>query len=1795
MNDQILLNRAEIEALKKERDQLSGELKEMQLEVQQIMANIKEFFLLGSGGKVIFSHEGIIEEVNGHFVEGMNVSSKSQLINCNLFDLVIENDLPLLQEAIKKLTDRQSANLHLIIGMHRFDGTQFDASVSLTGFNQANQKDSLYFASITNITSQLNMHYELEEKTKLLQEAQKLSSFGYWNYSYTTKRIFWSDEVYHIFEIDKSQDISTLPNIIQHIHPSDHEKMYEFWEANTHKQQINEVTVRVVVPDGSVKYVYMKAEIEKDRNHRPLRILGTIVDITENWYRERKIIENEELFHSLFSNLTDIYIIFELEYNNEGDIIDYIYKDVNPLYEMKVGFMRNEVIGKRFSKHLPSVFNQFKSLFRVSAIASQPQQDRLYIQMLDTFFDVLIYSPAQNMLATIWRDVSLMVEAESSLRESEEKYRQIFSIASDALFMADFQTGRILETNPTATRMYGFSRDELLSMSFLDLSFEPEKLKEFLNAQVSTLANEVCIKKDNLKFPVEISLAYFNWNGRKVIFISVRDITERIISQEQLIKSEQKFKQLFDFSNDAILILRNYRIIDFNQKASQLFDTRHSSLVNKTLWSISPGYQSSGEDSRMNAVELLQDTLSGSQHQVEWVFQRNDLTTFVADVKLSPILYGNEKVIQAIIRDITPQKETEIALKNDAERWKFALEGSSTGVWDWDIPTNHIYYSPAWKAILGYQDHELPNLFEEFEKRIHPKDATRVFDYINQYLSGKINSFLIEFRIQCKNGSYKWILSRGKITSYSPDGRPSHFIGTHDDITRTKIIEQNYLNEINKLKQTASMLKTGYWELDLRTMIFHGTPQAFKMLGFDDEPLYLKKLEKVIHPDDKEIFINLFTSHNPSKSESLESFRILLGNETRHIQSYVLPQFDSANILTGYIGAFQDITIHKTIETEQESKNNILKALSGQMHLAILIIQNEQIVFSNKKASDLFGYSEQKLQSIEFSFYDLIAPSSRDEFHWKIIEWSDNKSKSNPVEVEIITKNQRIKWVEVTAAPLLYQETGSVILIFSDITAHKVTMTELRNRLNLLQQIFDKSEGGVAVYSREYKLIDANPKYHSLLGELSGLSKKNDPHSILKDNEKTIVTLMQEFSQQTDSIFHQQINLQNENDHNWIDLFIQQLSEDRILIYIQEIDQFKHAENSASRENEILRHTLESQHHASAIFDEINDLVYSNQLFDKQFISVVQDQDFNLSLLPFTSNPHFQDFLFQFQKGISSRVTFQFEELNGLIFQIEGRAIQVDTKRYLILTIIDETLIRNEISRYKSGLEKFHAIFESSPLGLAIIDKNRNIVQVNPAYAQILDYSPQELETKKMDDFIPIDHLQEALNNYFQLFSGVKSHYTFRQPLVRKGDKILWVRNEVYAAKDQFGNIMAAINVLEDISGQIDSENKNAIRERYNTLQIVSDSMAHLFNNQFMSIFGSAYLLKSYSDDILIESYANNIISAMQRWFDQSQKFMFFATHSRNLHIVVDIHQVIREIRNSELLNSFPDVSVKYQFESVQGKIIGDPNQLYSILHALMFNAIESLTTGGTIRMSTQDVFFEKDEASNDQLAIKSGRYTRIRIADSGVGINPKIMPYIFDPFFTTKKNPINPGLGLTLCKLLITKMGGYIKIFSELGIGTETNIYLPIPESEKLQKYVIPNEQILIKGSANIMLIDDEEVIRIITSKFLQKLGYNVFSFSSGESAIRFYQENKTSIDLIILDMQMPVMNGDEVFRQLKAISPNVVVILMSGFNLDERIENLLKEGVVAFIQKPVGIEKLSQAISKVLNSKKSNVTKKF
>jgi len=207
------------------------------------------------------------------------------------------------------------------------------------------------------------------------------------------------------------------------------------------------------------------------------------------------------------------------------------------------------------------------------------------------------------------------------------------------------------------------------------------------------------------------------------------------------------------------------------------------------------------------------------------------------------------------------------------------------------------------------------------------------------------------------------------------------------------------------------------------------------------------------------------------------------------------------------------------------------------------------------------------------------------------------------------------------------------------------------------------------------------------------------------------------------------------------------------------------------------------------------------------------------------------------------------------------------------------------------------------------------------------------------------------------------------------------------------------------------------------------------------------------------------------------------------------------------------------------------------------------------------------------------GKYILLSVSDTGAGISPENLERIFDPFFTTKTQGKGTGLGLSMVFGIVKNHGGCVDVRSEAGAGTLFQVYLP-ESPEHASKESAEIGQALPRGSGRILLVDDQESVRDVAKDMLEALGYEVVTASDGLEGVSRYRDIWREIDLVVLDMVMPNMSGGDCFRRMKEINPKARVILSSGYSMDGAIQDVMNEGILAFIQKPYRLEELSRVV---------------
>ncbi|MFZ1202039.1 MAG: ATP-binding protein, partial [Desulfobacterales bacterium] len=293
----------------------------------------------------------------------------------------------------------------------------------------------------------------------------------------------------------------------------------------------------------------------------------------------------------------------------------------------------------------------------------------------------------------------------------------------------------------------------------------------------------------------------------------------------------------------------------------------------------------------------------------------------------------------------------------------------------------------------------------------------------------------------------------------------------------------------------------------------------------------------------------------------------------------------------------------------------------------------------------------------------------------------------------------------------------------------------------------------------------------------------------------------------------------------------------------------------------------------------------------------------------------------------------------------------------------------------------------------------------------------------------------------------------------------------------------------------------------------------------------------------------------------------------------VDLNHVIRDSVET-FGRTRKEVTIELDLSSERIVADVDRSQIEQVLFNLYINAADAMPRGGELRVQTTVV--DHGDLTDKPYSPKPGRYLKLQVTDSGIGMDPETLKRIFDPFFTTKEIGRGTGLGLASVYGIIKSHGGYIDVASQQGRGSTFSIYLRLSADALVE--AVENHPEIKKGKGTVLLVDDEEMVGDIGARMIEKMGYDVIYTGKGAEALTLYAEHKNNIDLVVLDLIMPGMGGGETFDGLKKIDSEVKVLLSSGYCIDGQAREIMNRGCRGFIQKPYNLEALSQKINEIL-----------
>jgi PAS domain S-box-containing protein len=548
------------------------------------------------------------------------------------------------------------------------------------------------------------------------------------------------------------------------------------------------------------------------------------------------------------------------------------------------------------------------------------------------------------------------------------------------------------------------------------------------------------------------------------------------------------------------------------------------------------------------------------------------------------------------------------------------------------------------------------------------------------------------------------------------------------------------------------------------------------------------------------------------------------------------------------------------------------------------------------------------------------------------------------------------------------------------------------------------------------------------------------------------------------------------------------------------------------------------------------------------------------------------------------RKPFEFEELLKTVENALNQSILIREKDR-----INQKLARSE--------EQYRYLVQNSPDIIYTLDASGNFTFLSDALEHLLGFTVTDLIGNHYSTIVWDEDIEKAQwffderRSRGRAPSEVELRLKAAEKEQLKDDTRQYLTVELKSmgiyeksANDDKEKFLGTHGVIRDISERQRLHHQLQNAERMESLGTLAGGIAHDFNNLLMGIQGRASLISMDVDksNPLME-HIHAIDEYIQSAAYLTKQLLGFA---RGGKYEVQPTEINNLVRNSVDMfgRTRKELTIQTQFNESNIVTEVDHRQIEQVLLNLYVNAWQAMPEGGILRIETDIETSESMDFNPHQY--KHDRYAHLSVTDTGIGMDQETTQRIFDPFFTTKEKARGTGLGLASAYGIIKNHGGFINAHSELGSGTTFDIYLPIINKTAVDPS--SSKKTVCEGKETILLVDDEDMIIDVGQALIKRLGYHVLTAKSGLEAVEVVKRTGMEIDLVILDMIMPNMDGGKTFDQIRHICPEIPVMLSSGYAINEQAESIMKRGCNGFLQKPFDVSVLSQKIRQVLDGVK-------
>ncbi len=1126
--------------------------------------------------------------------------------------------------------------------------------------------------------------------------------------------------------------------------------------------------------------------------------------------------------------------------------------------------------------------------------------------------------------------------------------------------------------------------------------------------------------------------------------------------------------------------------------------------------------------------------------------------------------------------------------------FKHSVDVHYDGAYWMDTDNNFMYINNAGCDALGYEYNELigKNL-----AHVNPLASPEGMKMVWQILREK-GVFASESLHKRKDGS---VFPVELITKYIEYGGKEYACGFARDITERKRTEEAIRASEEKYRQIVTWAPVGIYQSNAEGTIIMANNSLAQILGYDSkEELIGKNLSRdlYIDPEERQRLIREYDTQEKGFASNLELKWKKKDGSPIWIILTAHAVKDASQETIYYEGFIADITQRKETTESLEQSENRYRIISS-------------IASDYMFTSQVDSEGNLTLQWVAGAF-EVITGYEVDEYveqgGWRATLHPDDVKKDEEdmkkissnqtvvTEIRTIKKKGDIAWVRVYAQPIWDKNQNRLSGIYGavqDITERKLAEEATRQSEIKYRTLIDSMNEGLIQVDNNDEIKFVNDRFCEMLGYLREELIGKTGYDILMDEQYRNLVKQKNLLRAEGVSDNYEIQVKRKDGtYIWVLISgssIMNIKKEVVgsLGVFTDITQQK-LDIMALRESEERFHLMFERHNAIMFLIDPSDgkILDANTGAEKFYgysISVLKTMCIeDINMLQDEEAIHFRERVVQ--NPLNSYV-LQHRIASGELRTVELHPQPISIKGKIILfTVIHDVTERERAEiALKESNEKYKSFFDEDLTGDFIITPEGKILSCNPAFIRIFGIS--SIEEALTINFSNFYSSEDKFRNLINEVTQERKFDYHEVEMSRLDGKKLHIVKNIVGKFDSNGNLVEIKGYMFDDTKRHELEQQLIQSKKLEGLGTLAGGIAHDFNNILAIILGHSTLLEYIKDDPQkMKQSIDAVIKATERGAALVKQLLTFARKTETKLQAVQVNDILREV-DKLLEETFPKtIIVTHSYSDSLPVITADSTQIHQVILNLCVNARDAMPRGGILSIATC-VVAGKELLSQFPKA-EERPYIEIIVCDDGMGMDDSTRQRIFEPFFTTKDIGKGTGLGLAMAFSIVNNHNGFIDVQSSPGKGTTVKVYFPAESNRTLSITPISQTMDSIPGGhETILFVEDEEFIRKLVVSVLESKGYNLIIAGDGKEALEKYQIHRQEINVVLSDVGLPLLGGDELFIRIKEIDPTATVILASGY-INPDIRSLLEfAGAKHFIAKPYSHVELLIKLREVLD----------